>query len=832
MLPLSLVCFPLFVVSLTSLVAGLLHRGLGRANLDGNPDALLTTPELATKYGFPLEIHRVVTEDGYVLELHRIPRGRRSAILKRGSGIPVLLQHGLAGSSADWIIMGPENGLAYILADRGYDVWLGNNRGNVYSRNHTVISPTDKNFWDFSFHELGVYDLPATIDHIIDITGFGRVLFVGHSQGTTQFLVMASQRPEYNFKVDLMVGLAPAAYTSNLRGPITKLAKLTYFGVWVGERFGYPELGSRSNWGKFVSNLFCQNSAPTQFLCTNFFFLMTGYNQEELNLMNLTVIIGHVPAGASWKQLVHFGQGHINPGYFRLFDYANEEKNVQLYGSAVPPEYPLERISTPVALFGSDEDRLATTEDVARLVSRLNHVVADVKVPAFNHYDFIWGRTAPRMVFEPLIRILETYRYSLTDLIIRDWDKMGNRPWFLFLIGLFNMVSINQMELIDKYGYNGETHLVTTRDGYILELHRITGTKKNPDPSGKTVVFVMHGLLGSSADWILSRPGRALAFLLADAGYDVWLGNARGNKYSRRHRYLSLSDKSYWSFSWHEIGIYDLPKFIDYALDTTGQKDLIFVGFSQGTTVFYVMMSELPIYNTRIRAMFSLAPVGYMENMISPFFKFLAIFVDQIELLTKIIGFLEFAPTDELLKEFALKLCDESAITQPICTNIFFIMSGFSCDQMDKSLLPVILSHVPAGASAKQVVHYGQLIKSGYFRQYDYGFFGNLKRYHSISPPDYNLFRVRVPVTVYFSHGDWLSHPKDVEKLYFELRNPKGKNPVPHSTFNHVDFMWAKDAKKLVYDHLLKSLGEIRTPGLRFLETNRTIPLIIDKDSS
>lgn len=37
----------------------------------------------------------------------------------------------------------------YILADQGYDVWLGNNRGNLYSRNHSSIPPTNKTFWDF-----------------------------------------------------------------------------------------------------------------------------------------------------------------------------------------------------------------------------------------------------------------------------------------------------------------------------------------------------------------------------------------------------------------------------------------------------------------------------------------------------------------------------------------------------------------------------------------------------------------------------------------------------------------------------------------------------------
>ena len=40
-----------------------------------------------------------------------------------------------------------------------------------------------------------------------------------------------------------------------------------------------------------------------------------------------------------------------------------------------------------------------------------------------------------------------------------------------------------------------------------------------------------------------------LAFILADLGYDVWLGNTRGNIYSRAHvKYDSSRDKAYWKF--------------------------------------------------------------------------------------------------------------------------------------------------------------------------------------------------------------------------------------------------------------------------------------------
>ncbi|XP_012214450.1 lipase 3-like [Linepithema humile] len=377
-----------------------------------------------------------------------------------------------------------------------------------------------------------------------------------------------------------------------------------------------------------------------------------------------------------------------------------------------------------------------------------------------------------------------------------------------FFVSVHPDAELSALELIKKYGYNGELHKVVTVDGYVLELHRITG-RFNSSAVQKPIAFVMHGLLCSSASWVLSGPEKSLGFILSDAGYDVWLGNARGNLYSRKHTTLSTLDKEYWDFSWHEIGTHDLPAKIDHILETTGQEKLFYLGHSQGTTAFFVMATELPEYQNKIQAMFAMAPVAYCRRLESPVIQFIATFSGPINVLMKLIGKHQFEPSGEAMKIFQKIVCAEGAITQPLCSNVLFLIAGFNKDQFNKTLLPIILGHTPAGASTKQIMHYTQLINSGTlfgpgkFRQYDHGLIGNMKKYGRPNPPNYDLSKIQVPVSLHYSTNDWLANIKDVNVLYKELRNPLGKFRVPHEKFNHLDFMWAINVKELLYEKIL-----------------------------
>lgn len=112
------------------------------------------------------------------------------------------------------------------------------------------------------------------------------------------------------------------------------------------------------------------------------------------------------------------------------------------------------------------------------------------------------------------------------------------------------------------------------------------------------------------------------------------MGNARGNYYSRRHRTFNpdaILSTAFWRFSWDEIGNYDLPAMIDYALGLTGQSRLHYIGHSQGTTSFFVMTSLRPEYNDKIIAMHAFAPVAYMANNRNPLLWFISPYANNIE---------------------------------------------------------------------------------------------------------------------------------------------------------------------------------------------------------
>ncbi|PNF27545.1 Lipase 3 [Cryptotermes secundus] len=279
------------------------------------------------------------------------------------------------------------------------------------------------------------------------------------------------------------------------------------------------------------------------------------------------------------------------------------------------------------------------------------------------------GNSTIAEVFNVIENALESV--NLLNLIPSLENNNGNPDQYL-----------NTPELIEKYGYPAEIHTVTTEDSYILTVHRIPYSPKSPAAPNKPVVFLQHGILSSSADWIILGPENSLGYLLADAGFDVWLGNARGNTYSKKHLSLSTSDSKFWDFSWHEMGIYDLPAAIDYVLEQTSQPDLYYIGHSMGTTMFFVMTSTLTEYNSKIRLMTALAPIAYMAFVKSPISKFFGA-NPLTKPLVRMLGINEFLPNGKLTSSILGYVCSDGSIIQQVCSTALFALCGYNPQELN-----------------------------------------------------------------------------------------------------------------------------------------------------
>ncbi|XP_072165483.1 gastric triacylglycerol lipase-like [Diadema setosum] len=362
-------------------------------------------------------------------------------------------------------------------------------------------------------------------------------------------------------------------------------------------------------------------------------------------------------------------------------------------------------------------------------------------------------------------------------------------------------VNRNASQLITSKGFPCEEYSVQTKDGFILGLQRIPFGRKESKYTPRPVVFLQHGLLASSTNWLTNLVNESFAYLLADAGFDVWLGNMRGNTYSKKHIKYKPDQVEFWHWSWDEMAKYDLPAMLNFVLKVTKQQDLFYVGHSQGTTIAFAEFSRNFDLASKVKMFYALAPVTRVSDMVSPL-RYLTTFLPEIKFLFDILGEGEFMPNNEFVKWLAQDFCP---ITELICSNVLFVICGYDAKNLNMTRLPVYFSHDPDGTSVMDVVHYAQMVESGTFQMYDYGYAGNMKVYNQSTPPLYHPEAMRTPVSLYWGVNDWLADPKDVHWL-IPLLNKTLQANVMLSDYDHLDFIWGMDAATRVYQPIISDL--------------------------
>ncbi|XP_062859255.1 gastric triacylglycerol lipase isoform X2 [Trichomycterus rosablanca] len=376
-------------------------------------------------------------------------------------------------------------------------------------------------------------------------------------------------------------------------------------------------------------------------------------------------------------------------------------------------------------------------------------------------------------------------------------------PSFKYSRKLDPEVYMNISEIIRHWGYPAEEFEVVTEDGYILSINRIPhGVKNKYWQEPKPVVFLQHGLLAAGSNWVTNLPNTSLGFLLADAGFDVWLGNSRGNTWSRKHVSLTPDKKEYWQFGHDELAKKDLPAVINFITKTTGQEKIFYVGHSQGTTIAFMAFSTMPELASKIKMFFALAPVATVAFTTSPMGKLSSLpeFV-----IWKLFGSKDFFPQNWLIKFFATQFCSKKPISE-LCGNIFFLLCGFDEKNLNMTRTPVYTTHCPAGTSVQNMVHWAQAIKSRKLMAFDYGKAGNMAHYNQSTPPEYHVKDMKVPTALWSGGHDTLADPQDVALLLTQIPNLVYHHHIQH--WEHLDFIWGLDAPQEMYQEMIKLMTQ------------------------
>ncbi|MCD9558959.1 hypothetical protein HAX54_016668 [Datura stramonium] len=370
-----------------------IHNGLNAAAPSG------MCANSVTIHGYKCQEYEVITDDGYILSVQRIPEGRVGGGEQNRQ--PVLLQHGVLVDGVTWLMNSPEQSLAMILADSGFDVWIANTRGTRYSLRHLNLDPNNPDYWNWSWDDLVVHDLPTVVNLVYKQTG-QKIHYVGHSLGTLIALASFSEGRQID-KIKSAALLSPIAYLSHMTTPLGVVAARSFLGE-ITTIFGLSEFNPRSApVSKFVNALCAQPGVD----CYDFLTAITGKNCC-LNASTVDFFLKNEPQPTSTKNFVHLAQT-VRDGILRKYDYGSTKYNLAHYGEAKPPQYNLANIPRDLPLFLSygGQDALSDSKDVETLLDYLKfHDVNKLHVQYvkdYAHADFIIGTTSKDIVFNQIV---------------------------------------------------------------------------------------------------------------------------------------------------------------------------------------------------------------------------------------------------------------------------------------------------------------------------------------------------------------------------------------------------------------------------------------------
>lgn len=346
-------------------------------------------------------------------------------------------------------------------------------------------------------------------------------------------------------------------------------------------------------------------------------------------------------------------------------------------------------------------------------------------------------------------------------------------------------------------GYDCAEFMVPTKDGFLLSVQRMSS------PIFRTVdkepTFLYHGIMQGGEAWVLNEPRESLAFIIADSGYDVWIGNTRTTMFSYGHTIYNRTQKEFWDWNADDLVAYDLPEMLEFVSDATG-KQILYVGYSEGAMAAFAGFTNSEMANL-VKKAGMLSPVAYLNHVTSPLIQAAAwLYIDRVELSD---GDYEFSLSGVQGSATIQSLCRR---TRSNCMDLSSLVTGPSC--CTNKSMTAYYNKYQQSTSTKNLAQMAQLLRSGRFGKYDYGLVGNLANYLTLTPPSYDLSAIPRHLPFFLAHGgrDMLADEEDVRHLAELL--PGYVKILKMPNYNHGDFILGTSAHSDVYPHLLEFFRE------------------------
>ena len=382
------------------------------------------------------------------------------------------------------------------------------------------------------------------------------------------------------------------------------------------------------------------------------------------------------------------------------------------------------------------------------------------------------------------------------------------------------LYTFSASDAILKAGYPLEECMVTTEDGYCIQMHRI----KRKDST--KVVFFQHGVLDTSLGWVSLGTGGSVAFAAYDDGFDVWLGNTRANPPQRNTR---KKKSEYWRFSANDLALGDVAAQFQYidkvkrqelgdnGLNVEKPYSLKAVGHSLGAAclLMYAVHQKAMELEHGLDRLILLSPAGFHPKI--PFLirscKYVMPFATKIlDMCSSTRGIGLRLPSFPV-RWITFKLMADIN-RSPVFFDLFsmtfkWIFGGDSSDWTKAMSLPHYSAHAMPAVSLHLANHFAQWARRNDFSYYDYGSAQkNMEVYGRVSPPSvakqYHLLG-DLPVHIAGGTSDGLIPPENAALHVYYLQLADVPCSMDLFDYGHLEFIFGVGNELVSF--IMKSLN-------------------------